>query len=882
MMLVKRLLQFVVVTIYNVCAQLQCTQHSQSLPTAVSNLILGFSNASQTAYLLGGWVSAPVDDVRKWDTKSPSNFFTSLVTPAPTAMICYGGQIVASINDVLYVVSPRTLTSSPWTTGSAIYRFNTATEQWLSPISFSTPLGQYLIVPCVTHNDTHIILVDGFDSSRADGPIYILFYDISQNSWTTHTLSVPFSATGNVKGGWWATYCSYVQESVYIFGGTYYPPGSSANVDLSGIYKYEIATRELVSLGVLPMTQVSGTALYDGSQYIYLVGGLTTGSQVLDAIRIFDVSTETLLAETIEIRVTNTVSMILDEKLWIFGGYDGNQILDAVQTCDISSFTSNPTTANPPVYIFGGTYYPPGSSNWVDQNGIYKYEIATRELVSLGVLPMTQVSGTALYDGSQYIYLVGGLTTGSQVLDAIRIFDVSTETLLAETIDIRVANTVSMILGEKLWIFGGYDGNQILDAVQTCDISSFTSNPTTANPTTANPTTTNPSTANPSTANPTTANSTTTNPSTANPTTRVPSTTWLSVSNTSNNPTTTNPTSANTSTANPTTRVPSTTWLSVSNTSNNVTVVYAPTSPPIVSSEWLHNYAIIIETDDLSSTQILLVVENAFNLSTVAFTLTSTSTDDDGSVVVELLVAISDTQLDYDVIDETLREAMVEEYGGDVDVDITVLDDAQTTRQPTIVEEFSWLWVGGIAVCVFGVCGCCVFAVVVYKKKQRGQRRYAPSVLQPPPPPPPLPQQQQPRSQSQKDVAGQIEMFGRVLSHSASNVPVPVVDQEDEEEKKDDVELEGVDKAHDNNDKFVYDPNMNYKVEGERASIVTTGAEQRRPRVNDAVDETSESEAVYAVNVQPTASAQNGTSGRITADIDPNLGVYELNRMVDL
>jgi len=353
----RLLFKLISIVFKSVCAQLQCTSHPNLLPIAVRSSMIGYSNVSKSVYLVGGKNTAGsrFDEVYKWDTDLPTSWFADIGTPAPTVMETDGSQIMTTIDEVIYIVAPRNRVDSPQTTGSAIYRFDTATEQWLPDIPFTTPLGPWLHSPCVTHNRTHIFAIDGYISRdyRDDDPIYILIYSILRNEFTTHTLNAPFG-NGRVYRGWYGTYCSYANSHLYIFGGMYYEGGSSSSVYSDAIYRYEIAEQQFFTIGTtLPTTRRYGMAVYDGVKYIYLVGGYYGSNRVhLDAIRIFDVDSEQLLPATITtaLPVSHVSSMILDKQIWLFGGRISNgSATNVVQKCNISSFsrTTHDATATP-------------------------------------------------------------------------------------------------------------------------------------------------------------------------------------------------------------------------------------------------------------------------------------------------------------------------------------------------------------------------------------------------------------------------------------------------------------------------------------------------------------------------------------------------------
>jgi len=77
----------------------------------------------------------------------------------------------------------------------------------------------------------------------------------------------------------------------------------------------------------------------------------------------------------------------------------------------------------------------------------------------------------------------------------------------------------------------------------------------------------------------------------------------------------------------------------------------------------------VIDTDDLTPDEVTDVVKTALNISDTD--VTSTTVDDDGSIILVVRVP-SGTDLEADVIRERIEEAVVKEYGDDLDINIEV------------------------------------------------------------------------------------------------------------------------------------------------------------------------------------------------------------------
>ena len=122
---------------------------------------------------------------------------------------------------------------------------------------------------------------------------------------------------------------------------------------------------------------------------------------------------------------------------------------------------------------------------------------------------------TACVMQHENIFIIGGVTkVNGQVTFEDKVYIINSTTNEVSLADDKLVygfyGSASILLNEKIFVFGGYNGT-VLDKWQYISLSS-------PNPTTADPTTANPTSANPTTDNPTSSNSTTNIPTTANPT----------------------------------------------------------------------------------------------------------------------------------------------------------------------------------------------------------------------------------------------------------------------------------------------------------------------------------------------------------------------------
>eukprot|EP00485_Elphidium_margaritaceum_P003654 CAMPEP_0202699470 /NCGR_PEP_ID=MMETSP1385-20130828/12706_1 /ASSEMBLY_ACC=CAM_ASM_000861 /TAXON_ID=933848 /ORGANISM="Elphidium margaritaceum" /LENGTH=737 /DNA_ID=CAMNT_0049356431 /DNA_START=52 /DNA_END=2265 /DNA_ORIENTATION=- len=266
-------------------------------------------------------------------------------------------------------------------------------------------------------------------------------------------------------------------------------------------------------------------------------------------------------------------------------------------------------------------------------------------------------------------------------------------------------------------------------AVASTDLPTSAPSPSpTDKPTTLHPTTSEPTTVATTTSDPTTSEPTTSDPTTSEPTTLEP---------TPGAPTTSEPTTVEPTTVEPTTNEPST-----------LLPTFAPTATTQLSQTHpknLTNYTIDIEAQGLSSDRILVAVFVALNMSSVSYTTTSISTDDDddGDGHVQMLICVADTvEQDKYVLQVTLREAIVEEYGSGYGTDDSQLRISVEKSEPAqagikgtkrFLDDVPLLVASSTAAAFL----CCAIVVGVFYKRRKVQqmRNEKKSVCEQEPPP---------------------------------------------------------------------------------------------------------------------------------------------------
>lgn len=302
-----------------------CYSHTQSLPEPIYGHMGVYSTTANSVYLFGGRGpgGSYINPVYKWNLNQTDSWFVSIGT-APTPRFYGYANNGLLIDDIVWFIGVDDDEND--FTGN-IYQFDTKTDSWLDTSHLeSPPLATNH--GCLSTNGTHIFMVDGYANLDSWRPI-MQVYDIATNSWDWFHI---FGASVRLDGGWRYQYCSMIENKLWIFGGKI--SGSTYDDDID---EYDVI-QDMYSVkagGLLPGAQAFGIAVYhDG--LIYLVGSYPHTPN----INIFDVETQQLsnMIYTTTKQISAAATLILDDKLWIFGGENGT--LDAVsdvEICDLSS-----------------------------------------------------------------------------------------------------------------------------------------------------------------------------------------------------------------------------------------------------------------------------------------------------------------------------------------------------------------------------------------------------------------------------------------------------------------------------------------------------------------------------------------------------------------
>lgn len=274
-------------------------------------------------------------------------------------------------------------------------------------------------------------------------------------------------------------------DYIYIIGGYTDSTQSSTNI----IQRYEPSTKEWKFIDSMGVARDGLTAeLLDST--LVICGGIKDNNQQANYLEYFNyyTSENTLSNFNKEFRRRYHTTEVLGDNLYIFGGtpnqafedsahisyhiiYDlNNQELITSRNYDYFNILpfqqmSVKITINFDDYIllFGGIH------NTISSR-IYFYNTSDTSYTRLPIdLLMARAGGIALNDRNQKIYIIGGYAEGDIVLDAVEILSVNNDSLsikdeLGSPLKVARTNLTGAILDNYIYIFGGYNANQQVEA----------------------------------------------------------------------------------------------------------------------------------------------------------------------------------------------------------------------------------------------------------------------------------------------------------------------------------------------------------------------------------------------------------------------------------
>eukprot|EP01083_Nonionella_stella_P176862 620032_1 len=299
----------------------QCVIHNL-LPHEIYLHHTAYDIISNCVYLFGGQTEqfTSIDTIYKRNMDQTN--WTTLSIPTPTVSFYSRTQNSVIIDRIVYFVGIRDSSSKE---SGKIYKFDIETEDWISNDQL-TPPTHPSVYGCLTQNETHLFMIGGSSNTGYDE--YLQIYDINDNSWIEEAINVT-----PIKGnGWIGQYCHVVDNQLYAFGGSIH-----AN-RIDTIFKYNPLDKWSLLPSKLPIAASYGTIVYK-QPYIYLIGGRNAEtSSSLNTIIEFDVETESITDYyAMQERLEYIDAEIIDDKVYIFGGYNSGKDLVSknIEQCDV-------------------------------------------------------------------------------------------------------------------------------------------------------------------------------------------------------------------------------------------------------------------------------------------------------------------------------------------------------------------------------------------------------------------------------------------------------------------------------------------------------------------------------------------------------------------
>lgn len=299
------------------------------LPIPLAAYELVYFKSNQTIYLFGGMTVnsynsvVPFMSALKWDmtvSSQPAFESTNISFPAANGSInTPSGVSSVVIDNYAYFVGLFL--------EHTIYRFDINTQSFDANFSRMIIPGLY---GCVTTNKTHIFMVGGFVRHITLNITQI--YDIQKDEWSMYPIDiVPLSTSGILQ-----SMCIMIDQSIYIFGGVIGPDPSANNIH-DGIYKVTWPQNEWSKLGFLATPTACGSMVYHCDTEIIISGGLINAYDwSTDSIQTYDIHSpgSGVSQQHHVVASLGFISgVIVDDKMYIFGGVGKSIVQNAVQMC---------------------------------------------------------------------------------------------------------------------------------------------------------------------------------------------------------------------------------------------------------------------------------------------------------------------------------------------------------------------------------------------------------------------------------------------------------------------------------------------------------------------------------------------------------------------
>ena len=208
----------------------------------------------------------------------------------------------------------------------------------------------------------------------------------------------------------------------------------ATKLSTTAIVRVSPTTGESQGAGTLAEAVHDSAGVRVGSNVLVIGGGGPSENGSADAQRVTADGHASIVGKMPQPR-SDHVAAAVGGKIYVFGGYDGANIVgDVLTTTDGTSFTKVgvlPVPVRYPaiavlghaIYLFGGV----ASTKGTDTAAIQRLDTATGKLTVIGQLPTTVSHASAVVLAHQ-VYLLGGYVNSVQLSDQVLRFDPTTDT----------------------------------------------------------------------------------------------------------------------------------------------------------------------------------------------------------------------------------------------------------------------------------------------------------------------------------------------------------------------------------------------------------------------------------------------------------------------
>ena len=262
-----------------------------------------------------------------------------------------------------------------------------------------------------------------------------------------------------------------VQENMYFFGGEITLPENQGTSIIDETWKYNILKNKWTKVDSL-QTPIKNATACSYNEFIYIIGGQNTSGYVND-IHVFDTitgkltSTITLLPASL----SNSACNIIDNMMYITGGYNGTNAVDSTFSYDITNdiwnveptlitarYNHSSTILDGNIYIAGGTT----SSNNIATGQVEIFDPTEIIPAWAGLQAMNPPrSSFALHTWGGLIHAIGGISNENSLIDNMSTYDPSNEKWLSSsTMPFPNAAFNSTQFNNSIYIWGGTKNTQ--------------------------------------------------------------------------------------------------------------------------------------------------------------------------------------------------------------------------------------------------------------------------------------------------------------------------------------------------------------------------------------------------------------------------------------